>query len=391
MTTLNTLSPLQGLSQRIESMTILYHCKTHGCANGLLADAYRRCRWTKIKGARPDVIFDKDTTWWAYVQPEEYSRVTGYGTTLQGALQGLLDQLEIGPQQWMMACAAATLEQHMIADQPTNRNQQTTTKPDLSVYTFAQGSGSNYGSSSAPRLPNSLPHNPALVAQYATADAYFHDSQQLSESIVRGLRQNDADPMHRLISSSAAFAASIKRHQQESVMTPNYTGPLPSNFDNSVGFMSPAVSYGSVVSAATINPAVSQPFLQGAVTPNSFDQTISHRIGQPSAPVCQAAQTKQNFSSSSAHNTTVDIPQADRSKQSEDMRGESSQKTNSGVSERAQKRVHVEEYSQIIRVEPQSKAIKFEDQPPKIENEEHLQKIKVEERPSKKIKLEDSN
>ena len=114
-------------------------------------------------------------------------------------------------------------------------------------------------------------------------------------------------------------------------------------------------------------------------------------IADRSEDVCQAAQTKQNFSSSSAHNTTVDIPQADRSKQSEDMRSESSQKTNSDVREQAQKQVQVEEYSQIIRVEPQSKAIKFEDQPPKIENEEHLQKIKVEERPSKKIKLEDSN
>lgn len=389
---MNELSPLQGLGSRIESTIVLYHCEMFCIAHKSLTDAYRKHKWTTIKKARPGIIFDKQDTWWAYVQPLAYPRVTGYGTTLQAALQSLLDQLETGPQQWMMACAAATIEQHMIAAQPTNRNQEATTKPDLSVYTFEQRSGSNSGCSSsiASRPPNSLPRNPTLIAQTTPVDAYLPNSQQLSESIVRGLRQTDADPMHRLISSSAALAASVKRHQQAG-MTPSHTGLWPFSFNKSAGFVSPTISSGSVSSTATINPAVSQPLPPGTLTSSSFDQSTSHRVGKPSAPIHQAAQVEHDFSSSLAHNTSGDVSQVIPSKQSEDMRGKVSQTTNSGIRERAQKRIQVEEYSQIIRGEPQSKAIKFEDQPQRTDVEEQLQEVKVEERPWKKIKLEDSD
>lgn len=320
---MNELFPLQGLGSRIESMIFLVHRAIHAFAHDLLADAYRKHQWTKIKKARPDIIFDKEaTTWWAYVQPQEYPRVVGYGTTLQAALQSLLDQLQVGPQQWMIACAAATLEQHTIPDQATNRDPETTTKPDLSVYTFAQGSISNSDVSTSipPTLLSTQPHNPKLIAQPATADTYLHDHQKMSESIVRGIRQKDTSPMHRLMSSSAAFAASIKRYQQEPGITPTHTGPWTISSNNSAGFVLSAVSNDHVVPAAMINPAVYQPFLPGASTSSSFDQTMSRRIGQPSTPVCQAAQTEQDFSSSLAHNTVVDTPRTDRSKQSSTLR-----------------------------------------------------------------------
>jgi len=345
------------------------------------------------KKARPDIIFDKENTWWAYVQPQEYPRVVGYGTTLRAALQSLLDQLQVGPQQWMIACAAATLEQHTMPDQATNRGPGSTTQPDLSVHTFAQESGSNSGSSTSipPTLSSAPSQNPRLIAQPATADTYLHNHQQLSESIVRGIRQKDTSPMYRLMSSSAAFTASINRHQQGLGMTPIHKGPWSINFSNSAGFMLSSATDDNVVSAAATNPAVSQPFLQGALTPSSFDQTTSDDIQQLSAPVHQAAQIEHDFPPLPAHDASIDVTKVDQTSQGDEMYGGQSQTSNPGVDERARKPIQVEENSQKIEVEQQSKAIQLEDQPSRPEIGEQLQKIKVEDRPSKKIKIEHPN
>ncbi|KAH0291480.1 hypothetical protein KCU62_g2860, partial [Aureobasidium sp. EXF-3399] len=368
MAPINTLSPLQSLGSRIEN-------------------AYRSRRWTKIKGARPDVIFDKDTTWWTYVQPEEYPPVIGCGTTLQAALQGLLDQLQVGPQQWM-----AIVRKHMFANQATDRSPGMTPHPGLSVYPFAQGSSSNSGNSSSftSTLPNPLPHNPTCVAPPAERGPLLQKVQQLCNSI-RETIPDVTTFIQRPISSSTTWAAPVKLHQQMPTMTPNYMGPRPSNLHTSAGLVSPTVPNDRVVPADMTNPAVSQPFVQGALTSSFLNQTTSDQIGQPSAPFCEATQIEHDLSSLPAHYTSVNIPQVDQPKQGDEMHGASGQTPNPGTGERAQKRTQVEEYSQVIRVEPQSKVIKFEDQPQKSDSEEQLHEIKAEERPSKKIKIEYSD
>lgn len=390
---MNELSPLQGLGSRIESTIILYHCEMYGFAHKLLPDAYRKHKWTKIKKERPYIIFDKETTWWAYVQPQAYPRVTGHGTTLQAALQSLLDQLDMGPQQWMVSFTATIIQQAMTANQATDRKPGMTTTPDLSVYTFAQGSSSNSGSSSSvvSTLPSPLPQNPTLMAPPAELGPFLQSAQKFCNAVVREMSQKVTNPTPRPMSSSATWAAPVKHHQQVFSMTPNYMGPWPSKFKDSTDVVSPTIPNDRAVLADMTNPAVSQPFVQGALTSNFFNQTTSDQLGQPSAPFCEATPIEHELSSLPAHNTSVNIPQVDQTKQGHEMHGASGQSPNPGTGERAHKRTQVEEYSQVIRVEPQSKAIKFEDQPQKSDSEEQLHEIKAEERPSKKIKIEHSD
>lgn len=380
MTTLNKLAPLQSLCSRIECMIILHHRGIHHLAHNLLADVYNRFQWSKKKKARPDIIFDKDSTWWAYVQPQAYPRVTGYGTTLQAALQSLLDQLSGSPQQWMMAMAEVRLQG---ANQAIDCISKKTTKPDLSTYTFVQGSSSNSGSSSSftPTLPNPLPRNPTLIAPPAERGPFLQEVQQLCNSI-RETIPDVTNLIQRSMSSSTTRNAPVKHHQQMPTMTLNYMGPLPSNFQTSAGLVSPTIPNGNVVTAAMTNPPVSQPFLQGHFTPSSFDQPTSHRVNQPTAPIYQAAQIKQDFSSLPPHNTSVDVPEVNQARQSDNTPGGAGQTPKAGTAEPTQKRMRVEEQPQKIK--PQG-------QPMKTETEEQPQKIKVEERPLKKIKVEDSD
>jgi hypothetical protein len=68
--------------------------------------------WAQPKEGSPDIIFDKETCckppingkhnlWWVYVQPRNRPSVAGYGKTLETAMTELLEQLGLGPEQWM--------------------------------------------------------------------------------------------------------------------------------------------------------------------------------------------------------------------------------------------------------------------------------------------------
>ncbi|KAH0275574.1 hypothetical protein KCU91_g4465, partial [Aureobasidium melanogenum] len=136
MATMNQLSPLQSLGQRIQNVYSTFH-------------------WGKRKQLKPDVLFDKQTccnppinaahnTWWASMQPPEYPRVIGYGNTLEGALNSLYSQLQLGPQQWM-AIYGAQNQGNIIANGAQSQISGASTTPyvtyPMSTQSLSSGSG----------------------------------------------------------------------------------------------------------------------------------------------------------------------------------------------------------------------------------------------------------
>ncbi|THY17696.1 hypothetical protein D6D01_07442 [Aureobasidium pullulans] len=72
--------------------------------------------WARTGEETPEILFDKELRpdtcinsvhimWYACIQGKDYPRVTGYGTTIQGAFKDLLSQLNEGPQKWLAKLA----------------------------------------------------------------------------------------------------------------------------------------------------------------------------------------------------------------------------------------------------------------------------------------------
>ncbi|THZ57015.1 hypothetical protein D6C86_07446 [Aureobasidium pullulans] len=108
-------------------------------------NAYK-ARWARSGQDTPEVLFDKEfrpdtrnnsvhILWYACVQGKDYPHVTGYGTTIQGALEDLLSQLYEGPQKWLAKLAVerdafvSELKQKQMAKDKKHSPVQLATKP----------------------------------------------------------------------------------------------------------------------------------------------------------------------------------------------------------------------------------------------------------------------
>ncbi|THX05653.1 hypothetical protein D6D13_06996 [Aureobasidium pullulans] len=110
-----------------------------------LADAYK-ARWARSGQDTPEVLFDKEfrpdtrnisvhILWYACIQGKDYPHVTGYGTTIQDALEDLLSQLYEGPQKWLAKLVVerdafvSELKQKQMAKDKKHSPVQLATKP----------------------------------------------------------------------------------------------------------------------------------------------------------------------------------------------------------------------------------------------------------------------
>lgn len=115
------------------------------CSSSPLPDAYK-ARWARSGQDTPEVLFDKEfrpdtrnisvhILWYACIQGKDYPHVTGYGTTIQDALEDLLSQLYEGPQKWLAKLAVerdafvSELKQKQMAKDKKHSPVQLATKP----------------------------------------------------------------------------------------------------------------------------------------------------------------------------------------------------------------------------------------------------------------------
>lgn len=79
--------------------------------------------------------------WYACIQGKDYPRVTGYGTTIQNALEDLLSQLYEGPQKWLAKLVVerdafvSKLKQEQMAKDKKHSPAQLGTKPSAAIST----------------------------------------------------------------------------------------------------------------------------------------------------------------------------------------------------------------------------------------------------------------
>ncbi|THW54580.1 hypothetical protein D6D20_10118 [Aureobasidium pullulans] len=114
-------------------------------------NAYK-ARWARSGQDTPEVLFDKEfrpdtrnisvhILWYACVQGKDYPHVTGYGTTIQDALEDLLSQLYEGPQKWLAKLAVerdafvSELKQKQMAKDKKHSPVQLATKPSAAILT----------------------------------------------------------------------------------------------------------------------------------------------------------------------------------------------------------------------------------------------------------------
>ncbi|KAH0370142.1 hypothetical protein KCU65_g2782, partial [Aureobasidium melanogenum] len=170
MAPVNQLFPLQSLGQRIQNVYSMFH-------------------WGKRKQLKPDVLFDKQTccnapnnaahnTWWPSMQPPDYPRVIGYGSTLEEALNSLYNQLQLGPQLWM-AIYGAQNQGNVITNGAQSQISGASTIPYVTYPTSTQSLSS--GSGNYTPLPATLPSlqapRPGPVPQSITSDVAKQTAQ----------------------------------------------------------------------------------------------------------------------------------------------------------------------------------------------------------------------
>ncbi|KAG9844060.1 hypothetical protein KCU98_g9223, partial [Aureobasidium melanogenum] len=166
MDVFNELSPLQSLGSRIES-------------------AFKKFQWGLTKNERSIVVFDKVTcckaptnavhnTWWAYVAPAYHPCVTGFGKTLQKALESLYDQPKLGPEIY-----TTTYDAQIMRSIVSNGTNLDTTMPGVKIPTLTKSLTSGPGSQTQlPAAPAPLQmHGLASVPQPLTSGGAKHTVQ----------------------------------------------------------------------------------------------------------------------------------------------------------------------------------------------------------------------
>lgn len=176
-----------------------------------LAGAFKRFHWGLTKDERPTVVFDKETcckaptnalhnTWWAYVAPAYHPCVTGFGKTLQEALQSLYDQLQLGPEKYT-ALYDARPQRSIIA----NGTNLDTTMLGVTMATFNPSFSSGPGSHTpVPVVPSSLQTRGLRPISRSIISDRAKQTVQLSQSLAS---QNRSQKDKKIISNTSSTPA----------------------------------------------------------------------------------------------------------------------------------------------------------------------------------------